>query len=359
MAKYNLLDDDDIFEEKKEKSGSAEKEPTEIDIKIDNEDDFDIEPASLEEDEFQTDIIHNTLEEDELESVSGEYEEDPQFDNEPAIEKVRKEPTTYLSDDYEDDKQEGINYKPILKIAFIIIGLVAVYFLLTLFVFTNDEPVVEEPVKTEEELRLERIAAEKAAFISTVSGKLNSDVQNLSSTINDVMSVAKISSVLYYGNSFLFEVFGSSRNDVAKVNMAFKKAGRPFEIISSQTRPGSRGGVISLYRLEPAGSGSNGQSAIRFGSVNEFENWLQQTSTTAKLKIVQVSNKAAGNESGFNKYQIETIINGPLAELNNFLKNLSSDANQIEIHKLNLSALDQRTFNAANYQLKLILEIFV
>ena len=42
MAKYNLLDDDDIFEEKKEKSGSAEKEPTEIDIKIDNEDDFDI-----------------------------------------------------------------------------------------------------------------------------------------------------------------------------------------------------------------------------------------------------------------------------------------------------------------------------
>lgn len=364
MAKYNLLDDDDIFEEKEEneeetlsKRSSVESNE-ELDINIDD-DDFEIEPASLEDDQFQTDVSNERMEEEALERGPEGYDEEPHF--EPAQEnEAQEEKPKYIVDDYEDDKQEGLNYKPIIKIAVGVLILIGIYFILDIFVLSEQDEIAEEaPAKTEEQLRQEREEARRSEFISVISGKLNTDVQNVSSVVDDVIGSANLSSILFYGNSFLCEVFGTSRDAIAKVNIAFKKSGKPFEVISSQTRPGSKGGVLSLYKLEVPATSAKGQSNIKFIDVAAFENWFQSSASSGGLKVISISNKALANDESFNKYQVEATINGSIQECNNFLKKLAAEGNQAAIHKLNLMAMDQRTFKISNYQLKLILELFV
>lgn len=370
MAKYNLLDDDDIFEEEKEetiKQDSSELHTSEPEIDINIDDDFDLEPASLSDEEFKTDIMDSDLDEESNEVMQGdpqELDEDPHFDNYAGEEKeVKTKPTSYYTDDYADSGQEGVNYAPFIKIFVVILILTGIYFLVDIFILSDSgEEIVqqEENVKTPEQIRQEQVAAERATFLSKISGKTNSDVRFVSSIISGVQSSAKLSSALYYGDTFLLQIFGSTRKEVARAQMTLRDAGNSFEILSSDIRPGSSGGVLSSYSLEVKNSeSSSGQSTEIFSSVSDFENWVNQTSSTNDLKVKLINNKYLNEESGFKKYEIVTTLNGSVESCNKFLQKLSNDGAQVKIHKLNLSASDQRSFKPGKYQLKLILELFV
>ena len=82
-------------------------------------------------------------------------------------------------------------------------------------------------------------AAVKADFLSGISAKINSDVSLVSGIIKNVQNSAKISSALFYGNTFLLQIFGS-RSEVARAQMALKEAGNSFSIVSSETRSASQ-----------------------------------------------------------------------------------------------------------------------
>ncbi len=376
MAKYNLLDDDDIFEEEKKDTANEESAETpkapegEQELEINIDDDFDIEPASLSDDEFKTDVLDPDLDEESKEVMEkepdtpDELDENPHFDDlEPEEEqKPEKETPSYYTDDYDDDKQTGVNYAPFIKAFIIILVLTGIYFLVDIFILSDsDEVAVEqqEEIKTPEQLKQEQEAAAKAEFLSRTAGKINSDVQFVADVVSNVQGSAKLGSALYYGDTFLLKIFGRTRSDVAKAQRALKKSGN-FEINTSDTRPGANGGVISTYSLEVNNSsGSAGQVSASFSTVSDFEGWVSQTSSSKGLKVAALKNKYLGDEDNFKKYEIMATLNGSIDGCSAFLQNLAADGNQVKIHKLNLSATDQRSFKSSKYQLKLILVLFI
>ncbi len=379
MAKYNLLEDDDIFDEDDDLTendpiaGSDEPLPDtgisdDIDIEID-EDLLNIEPTDeLDDQGFEEEPAIDNLQED----IAAELDPDPQ-ELEPEIkeEKPVEADKPFLTDDFEDDKQSGINYKPIVMIGSVIIILILMYVAVDIWVLSDSsQPVadteqVAEPTKesvAEKKAALEK--EQKLVFLSKISGKTSADIAVVNNAVKNAQSSAKLSSLLLYGESFLFEVFGSDRNEIARVNMSLKSnmPGNNFSVISSQTRPGANGGVFGLFKASLSSSGGNAAGKnvqISFNSINDFEKWLKNTSSSNGLKVKSLSNKYVKEESKFRKFELETTLTGSLDACNTFLKKLSANGSQVNIRKLNLVASDQKSFQSKKYQLKLILEIFV
>ena len=117
-------------------------------------------------------------------------------------------------------------FKSLTIIVFaIIIALAGIWFVLDTYVLSNDGPeVVEEPVKTPEQLQQEKEAAEKAAFLGRLSGETTADINLITEILNYGKNNAKVSSILLYKQSLLFEVFGDTRDQVAMVNISLKNS---------------------------------------------------------------------------------------------------------------------------------------
>jgi hypothetical protein len=379
MAKYNLLEDDDIFDEDDDLTendpiaGSDEPLPDssisdDIDIEID-EDLLNIEPTDeLDDQGFEEEPAIDNLQED----IAAELDPDPQ-EIEPEIkeEKPVEADKPFLTDDFEDDKQSGINYKPIVMIGSVIIILILIYVVVDTWVLSDSsQPVAdtEQAAEPTKESAAEKKAAlekeQKVAFLSKIAGKTSADIAVVNNAVKNAQTSAKLSSLLLYGESFLFEVFGSDRNEIARVNMSLKSnmSGNNFSVISSQRRPGANGGVFGLFKgsLSSSGGNTGGKNVqISFNSINDFEKWLKNTSSSNSLKIKSLSNKYVKEESKFRKFELETTLTGSLDACKAFLKKLSGNGSQVNIRKLNLIASDQKSFQSKKYQLKLILEIFV
>ena len=383
MVKYNLLDDDDIFDEKEETSeeekelkigqqeSSSSLDPTDdIDINIDDDEDIlETEPSSsLDDQDFQTDLDITAIDNDQSEEPTAEPEiesSEPSSFTEYQEEEEKQEYSDappFITDDYEDTKQEGINYKPFI-IAFIILAVLSgIWFALDTFVFSNEPEVAVEPAKTPEQLQAEKEAAEKAAFLGRIAGKTSSDLNIVNEILGYGKNNASVSSILLYKESLLFEVFGKTRDQVARVNMSLKNnpSGLPFEVIGSETRPGSNGGVFGLFKTELGSSASNkAVSQANFSAVGDFQSWIEQTTNASNLKVTELKNEFLNNEGLFKKFKVETTINGSLDGCNDFLQKLSSGNNQVKIDKLNLTAGDQRNFKTSKYLLKLVVEVYV
>lgn len=382
MAKYNLLEDDDIFDEEddlteKVPTDALEEDKQEIDasqeIDIDIDEDLlniDSPDTFMDDEDLKEEIEIDNIEEEEpiSQEPSPEINDfEPEIITEEANSENDDKP--FLTDDFEDEKQSGINYKPIAIIGSIIILLFLGYFAVDNWILSDSTDSTEnidsasEPVKKQEQIKQEQETQLKQAFLSKVAAKTSADISAVNSAIQNAQSSAKLSSVLLYDESFMFEVFGSDRNDLARVNMKLKEnmSGNNFEVISSQTRPGSNGGVFGLYKGTL--SSENGIAAnnvkTNFNSINDLENWIKSASASNSLKVNSLTNKYLKEENNFRKFEVETTLSGSIDACNTFLKNLSNNASQIQIHKLNLNAIDQKSFQKKKYQLKMILAIYV
>ena len=381
MAKYNLLEDDDIFDEEDDfsKPEKSEDEKTDnIDITIDDELlETDVDDLKTD-DELPTGVDESTSDEYNTEQEVSITEEaaEPEFQEyEPEISSAPEEPQQteekepekpYLTDDYEDEKQAGINYKPIILGAVILLVLFGAYFLIDKFFLSETDKgadqQTQQPVKTPEQIRQEQEAAKKKQFLSQLAGQTQLDINSINSVVQNVKSAAKISSILLYDKSLLVEVFGDDRAQVAKVNMNLKEkmADKSFQVVASQSRPGPNGGVFGLFKATVDGGASGTKDAsVIFNSVTDAQNWINQQSGSAGLKVKNISNRYISDENNFKKFTIEATINGSMDECNNFLNKLSSNGSQIKINKLNLTAADQQNFQSKKYLLKLVLEVFV
>ena len=137
-------------------------------------------------------------------------------------------------------------------------------------------------------------------------------------------------------------------------------ADKSFQVVASQSRPGPNGGVFGLFKATVDGGASGTKDAsVIFNSVTDAQNWINQQSGSAGLKVKNISNRYISDENNFKKFTIEATINGSMDECNNFLNKLSSNGSQIKINKLNLTAADQQNFQSKKYLLKLVLEVFV
>jgi len=76
-----------------------------------------------------------------------------------------------------------------------------------------------------------------------------------------------------------------------------------------------------------------------------------------RLKDSKIRN--LGREQDFTVIELEANINGGVKNCLKLLNDVASSSKNIKVHKLNLTAVDQKNFSAKKYQLRMILKIFV
>ncbi len=416
MAKYNLLDDDDIFDdnddllkddsdddvsgllqETKEQPGAAgeppveEEAPAEAAETAETDDPFDIdidedllnyEPAEdLDESAFSPETdLEITSEEEPLEpeiSIDPDAGEETQAE---AVEEKKPAPKPIPDLEIEDEKQEGISYKPIVKglavILFLILAYAGVdYFFLTDEASTADSaPVTEQQEKaaagTEEgskksaaEIAREKKAREKQAYLNTISSENRARIASVEQVVSATGTSARLSSVLLYDNSMTFEVFAKNRGELAKYNINLKRSGSPFKIISSSARPGQNGGILGVFKTDkpaPASGAPAAGGGKTFSSIKELENWLSGQVKASGLRTLRLKSRPAAqwNTDLFRGYRLEAELSGSLAASKKLLSALKG-ASQVKIYKLVETAKDQQNFSGNRYRIQLILQAFI
>lgn len=360
MGKYNLLEDDELFSPKKrEDDQTGDKKDIEKD-----EIDFDAlekeEPVIIEDSKEKT---TDSFDQREVIDLTGEPEQhsslfdvdqdrvapaEPKFSgfDEDRPSGVKEKKPSFIQDEsFFDEKPDAINYKPILIGAGIVALLFIVYLGLNQWVFKDDtgkipptELVEEQPAVSPEEL-------EKTRFLGSLADRTGNELSFIGNILNFSGQNINLSSILLYDNSFLFEVFGKSRDDLAKLNLDLKNKykDKKFVVLSSSQRPGKNGGIFGLYTAEMNGMPQARELGLRFNSEDDAKSWLTDLTRKNQLKMNSIKSGSASSKDNFRVYEVEAVISGNLDGCKSLMNSIGSSASNIKIHKLTLSAADQKT----------------
>lgn len=269
--------------------------------------------------------------------------------------------------DFYDDKQEGINYKPII-IGILAVVVVAVlgYFAYSYF-FGGQETVktVSEKKAVEkaqqpagpspEELRIAKFYSE----LSATNGAAANEITGLAQVAG---SQTTLSSLLFYGNDFSFDVFAKNRDELARLNIRLKEQYKKanLQIISSEKRPGSNGGVLAVYKMKISTPGAQGKIKVTpFKSINEAQSWLSSLASTNRAKQGDLKTRNLGERQGFDVKELDVWMSGTRDNLLQLISAVGGANRNIKIYKLSMGAVNKKTFNKKHYQMRLILRLYL
>lgn len=400
MDKYNLLDDDDFFsqinsekkEEPKEEQAPSKEEPISPELDepaepieelgiVDEPDDLIINmDDDAEEDNLQliddSSSKVDTPEKDEniAEDISVEIlEDEPDVfdDTEPPEETITDdefeeldEPQQESQEEFVDDyyvkaQQEKINFKPILIGAGIIIGLAIIIFIL-FSVFKGDKEEVKLPV-AEEVKQPSPVELKRLNFLSSIANKTSQNLKKFGNILSLHDKRVKITSVYLYGEEFIFEVYCPSRDDLGKFNMGIRNKfpDGSVSLVSSQVRPGTKGGIFGVYTVALSNASTNRDSTINFNSENSFKNWLSGKVSQSNLELISMKNMKSFSNSSFRVIQFEGTINGDYQSCYNLINSLTSERRNIEFYKLTSNPRNLKNFSAKKYQLSFIIRLYL
>jgi hypothetical protein len=393
MAKYNILDEDDIFSESggdddAQERKKKEKEPEEPEINIDGEELFDdsllVDKKEQEEPVTDEEFFDKQPDEDielDIQEEQGQPEHDEKLKDffrdedqeqgydppEPAPARSEaKEPSEvhHIIEEYEDEKLQGLNYKPFVIGGVIIILLVAAYFALDLWILGGGDQapdeVVEQTVPQEPQLTPEQIR--KNQQLAQLAGRTNREL----SLVNNIIGITgnqggNLSGLLLYDKYFILEIFGKDRSELARTQKALQAGvpGQRFEIVSAETRPGEDGGIFGLYSLVINSETPSQDVSQKLSSVQEAKNWLNNLSSTNGLNVGKLTETQTRNVGNFRVMEIETIITGSLESCKKALTEIARAATNLKIHKLNMTNTDQSNFSPSRMRVQLILQLYV
>ncbi len=409
MAKYNILrDKDDLFEkreniEKKEiqdlgdeiieEKPAQPSEPIEEAKNTPGDDFFSDEIFSAIEDDKPETVSEVPVEQDELyspeESIS---EPDITVPTDAAEEAVKPYDETAESEfsspeseysspesEYssteeksekpilfsyeEDDKQLGMNYKPIM-IGVGIAAVLAVIFFLISNVFFGDESgeeIADQKVESAEERLQNEQEERKQNFLSALNNSTSHNLTSIHLLATLGKKNVKYSSILLYGNSLDMEVFAKDREALANFNLALKRNEKikEYNIRTVDYRPGSNGGFFALYDINL----SRIESAPPVTSQNVVgktpETWVQAIQQQSGLTINTQRSLTSRQENLFSITRKEYELKGSLDNCLALIDQFASSNQNITIHKLSLLPADQRKMSNSSYVLRLTLDFYL
>ncbi len=372
MPDYDLMSEDDFFSELKDQKGkkSSEKKP---------------EPEKAPEPPVDDDLFSKPPEEESgiteaaepfeepEEKQPGDFSQDVQESLEIDEQETLLEPEDAAEEqplEFEDEKQEKINYKPLVYIFLSVVLLIVGYFVVTTFILSGSSTKEAQRQKAAKDAQ---IAAQKKQGPSpeevkktTFKNQLAAATRQKMNFLGDFSKVAgkysRISSILLYGDDLLIQVYGKDRAALAKVHLNLKKnfKNQKIQIVSSDERPGGNG-VLGLFKISMAASGGAGGAEVSspLETPQAAQQWLEYVAENSSLKLKNVQYRSVGEKDNFKVYELSAAANGKLANCLKLLSAISSSSKNIKVHKLNLNAVDQKAFNPNKYQLKLIIKIFV
>jgi len=372
MASHDLLSEDDFFSDVKK-----DKEHEEEDV---------LKPELPEDDLFaggpstkkETAMVENKTEPEAPQDFSEDVQDQLEIDRiEPQekplsgqAEKEKPKAEDEELTDYYDDKQGGINYKPVLKWVGMAFLLIVIIVAVKIWLFSGGEktpPVTEKKAKVETSGKTKALSAEesrKAAYYSRLSAHTQASLSSLTGLAKALGKKNKVSSMLMYGDERLVEVYSKNRTELAKLNMDFRERFKNLkpELISSSQRPGKNGGILGLFRIHKSATETTGENApvnAPFKSAEEALNWLNFLAQNNSLTVKNSTTQNAGSKDEFTLYQLEANIQGSVQNCLQLINDMAASGKNIQVRKLNLTARDQKSFSSKKYQLKLILRIFV
>ena len=369
MADYDLISNSDYFSEE-EKEKKQEEAPDLQPSPQTDEDDVFAKPESEQPPEPEPEIPSPP-------ATEADFSEDVQRDlpmdevPEQAEESVEStEPDRADLLEFIEEKQEGINYRPLIYIALVIILLIVGYFAVSKFLLGGKESAeteqavaektkVEQPAKnapSPEELK-------RKEFLSSVAATVQSNLNLLTNLSGVAGKKSRITSILLYNPDFLFQIFAPSRAELAKVNMNLRNQFSHYKIslISTEPRPGTNG-ILGLFKVDlssapPAGGGQQELSSL-LETPQKAREWIDYLATNSGIKTKDFRFKNIGSKESFAVYEISSTITGSLSGCLAFLESMASSGKNVSIHKLNLTAQDQKTFNPKKYQLRIIFHLY-
>lgn len=401
MADQNLLNDDDFFAKALE---SLDDKPKDKKDKVYSEEDNLLKPQNLDKQSAEElAYIESSLQErsdsptpyqdQESASIIEDKEQSTPPEKQTSQEDSKQTSTPSKRElNYKqvyfdlDDEQEKVNYKPFFIVFLIIIILgVGGYFAYDLYLkdkvfsklqfFKGDQPVeqsivTKEPEQTEQpeqvpidkQSQLSPLEKQKIEYISKLAGKTNQDVNSISNIISVSNKSTKLSGIVVYDSDFILEVFGKSKQDLARLNTELKNSNviKNFKMVSSSERIGANNGFLGVYSAKLAATGSvDKQVALNLPGNTEAGNWLRNILTNSKLKVIKFKNRSTKNQDVFKVHEIEATANGSINSCISALNALAAAGTNVKLHKLTCSAIDQTNFGSANYQIKLVLKFYV
>lgn len=219
MPKYNLIDD---LESEENKPKPAEESVDKPDSPGDMDDtklsDYIVEDIVISEPEMKA--------EEEIVLEAGDTAPDDFTDQQKFTVPEGTPPMQPydLGSDYEDEKQPGINFKPILIGLGILAVIAIIYFAVDTFFLSGDSEPETAVVTETPEQKMQRVREEQKQNLLLSYSNSNKQRMSYISTLIDIKaSDVTYSSFLLYGNSLNFEVFAKNRDQLTPVQCLTKK----------------------------------------------------------------------------------------------------------------------------------------
>jgi Tfp pilus assembly protein PilN len=357
MGKNDLLSEDDFF--------AASDKP-------ENPSDENIIPSANDEDDLFKELEFDRSDSEQQESgpeiVLDNAEDQPvplsDTDNDPipatpeSIEEKVKEATSTYRYDFEDDAQDKVNFKPVIIIIIVIVVLAAAGYFGWDYIMGEGEPEVVEEVQ--QGPSPEEIA--RANFNASLTGKTRYHNSQISQVMSLTSDKNRLSSLMLYGNDFVFEVFSKDRAALARYlrEMESKYGTNRVSLNTTTDRPGSRGGVFGQFNLTLDQNGTDkAEVADPFSSGDAVQAWLKNLANSNSLQISEVKSSSIPAIDIYRGSQYETTLRGGIEGVGSFLSQLANSNKNIVIHKLSLISTDLKNFSPKKYQLKLILKVYM
>ncbi|MHB2150219.1 hypothetical protein ACX8XP_14265 [Calditrichota bacterium LG25] len=317
--------------------------------------------ASYEEDMFSAQTGVEKEQKEEIEQQEKQIEEQEAQQPQPP-QKI------YIPEDkVEDEKLPTLSKRPVIVWSVIAVTVIVVLF--AGYMFFSDKGTEEKPVAQEQHPQspqeqspsMDPLLEKQTQYLGMIAAENN---QNLGviSAISDMAGKNKvqISSLLFYGGDLSVELFGQTRDQLARALMDIKSAfgGAAIKVVASDERPGD--GITSVISLKLMKKGGTADLNAKVGSLEEAKQWLsmlaQQFSLTLS-SVKQLDTKPA--QFNLSEQRVHFRMKGAYDNCFKFLSALGQSNRNLKVYKLVVSSLDQKSFNKSKYQLEIILDLFL
>ncbi len=411
MAEHDLWNEEDFFEKLKKEKRAAETPQAEQQAPQEEApaSPLDSEPESLESDLFEKqeeageeqapedDIFFGAQDDEEQPTPPPEIaqdfeeEESPQI---PALEEEEEEapeeqeeyvefgtseaeetpaetpPKKYaLSDNYEDEKLAPVNYKPVIIGALVVILIIVLFFVLRGLVFKGkgekETTPATQPTTTQEKTTPQAqpenpLQAKQKQFFATLAGA-NAYNIGLIGAIQKSLSAnnAQLTSLLLYNDELTFEIHCKNRDVLATVTVNLRNVPQftNLKLISTNEWPG--GAIDAVFHLKIAGGASAQTPGSKLADSAALQQWLTMLGQQFSVKISAF--QQAGTfpaELGLKRVRVVFQAVGSYRGVSDFINALASANRNLKIHKLVLTALNQKNFSKSNYRVELTVDLF-
>ena len=150
-------------------------------------------------------------------------------------------------------------------------------------------------------------------------------------------------------NTMYFEVFASSRGDIAKFRSGISNTSSKITLAESTGFPGK--GVSTLYKTTI--ESGNASTFETFQSISDVRTIISEIASASKVSVLELTSEKGDRE----KTPLYIRARGSLSRLKSFINASNESLNNVSVAKFSLAKTSQKTTGASTYLLTMRLNV--